>query len=72
MAPKRLQTEAEVDEAVDLLMSSLGVRDDGSSVIESGFEVAEDKSPLGEEKAGHAAPSADVGDLWGSSKKKKK
>ena len=71
MAAKRLQTEAEVDEAVDLLMTSLGVRDDGSSVIESGFEVAEDKGALGEEKAGGTAPSADVGDLWGAPKKKK-
>lgn len=72
MAPKRLQTEAEVDEAVDSLMSSLGVLDDGSSAIESGFEVAEDKAALAEEPAVEVAPSADVGDLWGSLKKKKK
>jgi hypothetical protein len=72
MAPKRLQTEAEVDEAVDELMSTLGVRDDGSSIIDTAFEAAEDKADLGEEKPGEVAPSADVGDLWGAPKKKKK
>lgn len=70
MGGKRLETEAEVDEAVDALMTSLGVRDDGSSPIESAFEVAAE-APAEDHPKG-VAPSADVGDLWGAPKKKKK
>lgn len=66
-------SDAEVDEAVDALMSTLGVPDDGRSEIETGFEAGEDKPKLdgGGEKAG-VAPSADLGALWGAPKPKKK
>lgn len=72
MAAKRLQTEAEVDEAVDALMSSLGVPDDGSSPIESGFEAADAAPTRAEGEKADVAPSASVGDLWGAPKPKKK
>ena len=70
MGGKRLETEAEVDAAVDALMTSLGVRDDGSSQSESEFEVAAEQQA--EAAPAEVAPSADVGELWGAPKPKKK
>lgn len=72
MSGKVLSSEAEVNEAVDALLTSLGVPDDGSPEDETGFDTSDAKSPVRDGENLGGAPSADVGALWGAVKPKKK
>jgi hypothetical protein len=71
MSPRVLK-DSEVDEAVDSLLSSFGIADDGTPAEETGFDTDDARPTLDEGEKPGVAPSADVGALWGAAKPRKK
>ena len=72
MDGKRSLSDGEVDGAVDALMTSFGLPDDGSPVEETGFDTSDAKPKLVEGENKGVAPSGEVGALWGTPKSRKK
>ncbi len=72
MSGKVLSSETEVDEAVDALLTSFGVPDDGAPEEETGFDTSDAKPALRDGENLGGAPSGDVNALWGAVKPKKK
>ena len=72
MDGKRSLSDAEVDVAVDSLMTSLGLPDDGLPVDPTCFDTEDAKPKLTDGAKVGGAPSGDVGALWGAPKPRKK
>ena len=72
MAGKRGLSDAEVDEAVDSLLTSFGLPDDGKSVEETGFDNEDGPPKLKAAPKEAPAPSGEVDALWGAQKPRKK
>ena len=69
MGGKKELKDSEVDEAVDALMSSLGVKDVAESPALSHFDMEDEFSV---KKEVRLAPSASADALWGAPKPKQK
>jgi hypothetical protein len=74
MEGKRTLSDAEVDVAVDSLMTSLGLPEGGASASTQAtrFETEAAKPKLKDPENLGGAPSGDVAALWGAPKPRKK
>lgn len=72
MGGKRSLSDEEVGVAVDALLTSFGLPDDGTAVDDTGFDLEASQPTLADGEKGGMAPSAEVGALWGTPKPRKK